>query len=117
LALLLRLLAAALGLLLAGGEVGFAAVQDVLEPGQAHGGPALELQVIHIPHRVNLSDRVTPAARLQNRACDFRRTRLLDVFCLVMAHGSRDGMVTVSVEQLEVDLFVVPVVPVSMVNL
>ena len=50
LALLLGLLAAALGLLLAGGEVGFAAVQDLLEPGQAHGGPALELQVIHVPH-------------------------------------------------------------------
>src|SRR5262249_5065047 len=30
-----------LGLLLAGGEIGFAAVQDLLEPGQAHGGPAL----------------------------------------------------------------------------
>src|SRR5207249_4163244 len=43
LALLLGLLAAALGLLLAGGEVGFAAVQDLLEPGQAHGGPALQL--------------------------------------------------------------------------
>src|SRR5712691_3847837 len=50
LALLLSLLAAALGLLLTGGEVSFAAVQDLLEPGQAHGGPALELQVIHVPH-------------------------------------------------------------------
>src|SRR5712691_4190130 len=50
LTLLLGLLAAALGLLLAGSEVGFAAVQDLLEPGQAHGGPALELQVIHVPH-------------------------------------------------------------------
>src|SRR5262249_11213132 len=37
LTLLLGLLAGALGLLLTGGEVGFAAVQDVLEPGQAHG--------------------------------------------------------------------------------
>src|SRR6266487_220330 len=36
--------------LLAGSEVGFAAVQDLLEPGQAHGGPALELQDIHVPH-------------------------------------------------------------------
>src|SRR5215831_21273582 len=35
-----------LSLLLAGGQVGFAAVQDVLEPGQAHGGPPLELQVV-----------------------------------------------------------------------
>ena len=25
-------------------------MQDLLEPGQAHGGPALELQVIHVPH-------------------------------------------------------------------
>src|SRR5262249_39147722 len=50
LTLLLGLLAGALGLLLTGGEVGFAAVQDVLEPGQAHGGPALELQVVHVPH-------------------------------------------------------------------
>src|SRR6266851_6897570 len=41
LALLLGLLTAALGLLLAGSEVGFAAVEDLLEPGQAHGGPAL----------------------------------------------------------------------------
>src|SRR5256885_7537227 len=49
LTLLLSLQAAALGLLLAGSEVGFAAVQDLLEPGQAHGGPALELQVIHVP--------------------------------------------------------------------
>src|SRR5215467_3761673 len=45
LTLLLGLLEGALGLLLAGGEVGFAAMQDVLEPGQAHGGPALELPV------------------------------------------------------------------------
>src|SRR5712691_9632168 len=50
LTLLLGLLQGALGLLLAGGEVGFAAMQDLLEPGQAHGGPALELQVIHVPH-------------------------------------------------------------------
>ena len=66
---------------------------------------------------VNLSDRVTPAARLQNRACDFRRTRLLNVFCFVMQHGTRDCMVTVSVEQLEVGLLVVPVVTVHMVHL
>ena len=65
---------------------------------------------------VNLSDRVTPAARLQNRACDFRRTRLLDVFCLVMQHGPRDCMVTVSVEQLEIRLLIVPVVAVHMMN-
>src|SRR5262249_10012917 len=49
LTLLLGLLQGALGLLLAGGEVGFAAVQDLLEPGQAHGGPALQPQVIHVP--------------------------------------------------------------------
>src|SRR5712691_8252237 len=47
---LLGLLAAALGFLLAGGEIGFAAVQDVRQPGQAHGGAALELQVVHVPH-------------------------------------------------------------------
>jgi hypothetical protein len=74
-------------------------------------------QVLDSSHGVNLSERVTPPARLQNRACDFRRTRLLDVFCLVMQHGPRDGMVTVSVEQLEVNLFVIPVVTVHMVNL
>src|SRR5712691_6724474 len=50
LTLLLGLLAVALGLLLTGGEVGFAAVQDLLEPGQAHGGPPLQLQVVHVPH-------------------------------------------------------------------
>src|SRR5215475_7883725 len=50
LTLLLGLLTAALGRLLTGGEVGFAAVQDLLEPGQAHGGPALQLQVVHVPH-------------------------------------------------------------------
>jgi hypothetical protein len=33
-----------------------------------------------------------------------------------MAHGSRDCVVTVSVEQLEVNLFVVPVVSVHMVH-
>ena len=50
--------------------------------------------------RVNLSERVAPSARLQNRACDFRRTRLLNVFCLVKQPGTRDVVVTVSVEQL-----------------
>src|SRR5262249_15568555 len=69
------------------------------------------------PLLVNLSERITPPARLQNRACDFRRTRLLNVFCFVMQHGTRDGMVTVSVEQLEVGLLVVPVVTIHMVNL
>src|SRR5262245_2975065 len=41
LALLLGLLAAVLSLLLTGGQVGFAAVQDLLEPGQRHGGAPL----------------------------------------------------------------------------
>src|SRR5215468_8224076 len=53
LTLLLGLLAAALGLLLTGGEGGFAAVQDLLEPGQAHGGSALELQVVDVAHGVH----------------------------------------------------------------
>src|SRR5712691_11248796 len=53
LALLLGLLAAALSLLLAGGQVGFAGHHDVLEPGQAHGGPPLELQVVHVTHRIH----------------------------------------------------------------
>ena len=53
LALLLGLLPGALGLLLAGGQVGFAAVQDVREPGQRHGGAPLQLQVIHVPHGVH----------------------------------------------------------------
>src|SRR5712691_5436566 len=71
---------------------------------------------LHRSH-VNLSERVTPSARLQNRACDFRRTRLLNVFCFVMQHGTRDSLVTVSVEQLEVGLLVVPVVTVHMMHL
>ena len=50
LTLLLGLLAAALGLLLPGFQIGFTAVQDLLKPGQAHGGSALELQVVDIAH-------------------------------------------------------------------
>src|SRR5215467_5274498 len=64
-----------------------------------------------------LSERIAPPARLQNRACDFRRTRLLNVFCFDMQHGTGDLMVTVSVEQLEVGLLVVPVVTIRMVHL
>ena len=38
---------------------------------------------------VNLSEGIATSARLQNRACDFHRTRLLNVCCLVMQHGTR----------------------------
>ena len=97
--------------------VRFARRQDLGQPGQQPGHTILQVLVVGIARRVNLSERVTPSARLQNRACDFRRTRLLNVFCFVMQHGPRDCMVTVSVEQLEVSLLVVPVVTVHMVNL
>src|SRR5262249_8588508 len=50
LTLLLGLLQGTLGLLLAGGEVGFAAVQDLLEPRQRHGGAPLQLQVVDVAH-------------------------------------------------------------------
>ena len=49
---------------------------------------------------VNLSAGIATSARLQNRACEFPRTRLLNVCCLVMQHGTRQFLVAVSVKQL-----------------
>ena len=95
----------------------FAGFDDLLQGGEGGGDAALQFGVVNAAQRVNLSERVAPSARLQNRACDFRRTRLLNVFCFVMQHGTRDSLVTVSVEQLEVGLLVVPVVTVHMMHL
>ena len=95
----------------------FAGFDNVLQGGQGGRHALLQFGVVNSAQRVNLSERVTPSARLQNRACDFRRTRLLNVFCLVMPHGTRDVLVTVSVEQLEVGLPVVLVVAIHMVHL
>ena len=95
----------------------FAGFDDVLQGGEGGRHAALQFGGVNPAEGVNLSERVASSARLQNRACDFRRTRLLNVFCLVMQHGTRDFLVTVSVEQLEVGLPVVPVVTVHMVNL
>src|SRR5262249_43305247 len=39
--------------LLALRQGGCAAAQDLLEPGQRHGGAPLELEVIHVPHRIH----------------------------------------------------------------
>ena len=103
--------------LLARFGVRFARGHDLGQPGEKPGHAVLQVPVIGITCRVNLSERVAPSARLQNRACDFRRTRLLNVFCFVMQHGTRDSLVTVSVEQLEVGLLVVPVVTVHMMHL
>ena len=100
-----------------GDGLGFHTLDEGQEPGHGVGEALVQFGIIDAAQGVNLSERVTPSARLQNRACDFRRTRLLNVFCFVMQHGTRDSLVTVSVEQLEVGLLVVPVVTVHMMHL
>ena len=42
------------------------------------GAPGMEVIASMSEYKVKLSERVTPPAGLQNRACHFRNTRLLD---------------------------------------